>query len=539
MGSYLNTSCYSFKQILNNRIYVDKTALLDLLNHSLSSDDAYICDSRPRRFGKSTTAKMICAYYGEDQDASSLFATLKIGSFPSFREHLNKYHTIFINITDELNDAHGDVVRMISSVTSSINQELKERFPEVIFKKTDSLKQSFDDVFNKTLRQFVFVIDEWDSVLRELKEDQKSIKIYLEWLKVLFKDKAYVALAYMTGILPIKKYGTQSALNMFNEYSMLDPLAFAPFIGFTKKETFALCEAFNTDKAQIENWYDGYQFKHAGHIFNPNSVVKAIKNQSIQNYWGKTDTFELLRDFISLNFDGLRDSIVKLVAGQSIAIDISSFSNDMTSFNNQDDVLCLLVHLGYLSLEVNQDDVFAVERQSLVHIPNLEIKEEFLKSLKACDKFHGVFELIARSRKLLDDIFKLNCQAVAKAFDKAHSEHSSILKYNDENSLACVVALSLLYCTADLYSVKRELPAGKGFADLIYLPKNKLKSKPQIPALLIELKYDKSAASALSQITETHYTDFFEGFKEEVLLVGINYDKQSKEHECLIERMKL
>ncbi len=217
MGSYLNSSCYSFKQILNNRIYVDKTALLNILNASLSSDDAFICDSRPRRFGKSTTAKMICAYYGEDQDASALFAGLSIAASPSYREHLNNYHTIFINISDELNDAHGDIKRMIESITSSVNEELKERFPEVNFRKKDSLRQSFDDVFNKTLRQFVFVIDEWDSVLRERKEDLDGIKVYLEWLKVMFKDKSYVALAYMTGILPIKKYGTQSALNMFNE----------------------------------------------------------------------------------------------------------------------------------------------------------------------------------------------------------------------------------------------------------------------------------------------------------------------------------
>ena len=535
MGSYLNSSCYSFKQILNNRIYVDKTALLDLLNASLSSDDAFICDSRPRRFGKSTTAKMICAYYGEDQDASALFDDLAIATSPAYKTHLNQYHTVFINISDELNDAHGDIKRMIDSITSSVNEELKERFPEVNFRRTDSLRQSFDDVFNKTLRQFVFVIDEWDSVLREHKEDLDGIKVYLEWLKVMFKDKSYVALAYMTGILPIKKYGTQSALNMFNEYSMLDPLAFTPFIGFTKDETMALCERFKIDKGQIKNWYDGYQFKNAGHIFNPNSVVKAIKNNCIQNYWGRTDTFELLRDYISLNFDGLRDSIVRLVAGQSIAIDIGSFSNDMTSFNDQDDVLCLLVHLGYLSLKIEKDDVFSVEKQSIVHIPNLEIKEEFLKSLKSSEKFQGAFELIAKSRTLLADILALNCDAVARAFDKAHAEHTSIIKYNDENALACVISLSLLYCTADLYSVKRELPSGRGFADLVYLPKKNVNK----PALLIELKYDKSAESALTQIKERHYTDFFEDYCGEVLLVGINYDKKSKEHECLIEKMQL
>ncbi len=424
---------------------------------------------------------------------------------------------------------------MIESITSSVNEELRERFPKANFRKKDSLRQSFDDVFNKTLRQFVFVIDEWDSVLRERKEDLDGIKVYLEWLKVMFKDKSYVALAYMTGILPIKKYGTQSALNMFNEYSMLDPQSFAPFIGFTIDETMALCEKFSIDKEQIKNRYDGYQFRNIEHIFNPDSVVKAIKNNSIQNYWGRTDTFELLRDCISLNFDGLRDSIAKLVAGQSIAIDISSFSNDMTSFNDQDDVLCLLVHLGYLSLAGEKDDIFFVEKQSVVHIPDLEIKEEFLKSLKSSEKFQGVFELIAKSRTLLADILQQNCDAVARAFDKAHSEHSSIIRYNDENALACVISLALLYCTADLYSVKRELPAGRGFADLVYLPKKNVNR----PALLIELKYDKSAESAIAQIKEKRYSDFFAGFCGEVLLVGINYDKKSKEHECVIEKMQL
>ncbi len=297
----------------------------------------------------------------------------------------------------------------------------------------------------------------------------------------------------------------------------------------------ALCEKSSIDKEQIKNRYDGYQFRNVEHIFNPDSVVKAIKNNSIQNYWGRTDTFELLRDCISLNFDGLRDSIAKLVAGQSIAIDISSFSNDMTSFNDQDDVLCLLVHLGYLSLKIEKDDVFSVEKQSVVHIPNFEIKEEFLKSLKSSEKFQGIFELIAKSRTLLADILQQNCDAVARAFDEAHSEHSSVIRYNDENALVCVISLALLYCTADLYSVKRELPSGRGFADLVYLPKKNVNK----PALLIELKYDKSAESAIAQIKEKRYSDFFAGFCGEVLLVGINYDKKSKEHECVIEKMQL
>ena len=529
MALYLNVGNESFQESLNSIIYVDKSPLIEILNRSIKTKNKYFCLSRPRRFGKSVTAQMICSYYAKGQDCSPLFDDLEIASFDDYKKHLNQYDVISINISDEFSRASHNVKSMTDILTKSIVRELKEEYPNCAISSPEFLDLTLQEVYNYSKVPFVFVIDEWDCIMREKKEDPDSLKQYLEWLKAIFKDKPYVGLAYMTGILPVKKYGSHSALNMFTEYSMTEPLNLGQYIGFTENEVKDICKQHDVAFNQMQQWYDGYSFKDVPHIYNPNSVVNAATYKKYISYRTKTETFESLQEYIDMNMEGLRDDIVKLIAGEDVIVDVSTFSNDMVTFHSKDDVLTLLIHLGYLAIKGSTN------LGVIVHIPNEEIKLEFKTCVKNNNRYAGVYDLIKNTDVLLNDIWSLNSEAVAKIFDEAHQDHTSILTYNNENSLANVIAISLFLSTTNTYNVVRELPTGKGYADLVYLPKSGVNK----PALLIELKFDKSAQTAITQIKEKNYLQFFKDYKGEVLLVGINYSKDTKTHQCIIERAKL
>ena len=529
MALYLNVGNESFQELLNSIIYVDKSPLIEILNRSIKTKNKYFCLSRPRRFGKSVTAQMICSYYAKGQDCSPLFDDLEIASFDDYKKHLNQYDVISINISDEFSRASHNVKSMTDILTKSIVRELKEEYPNCAISSPEFLDLTLQEVYNYSKVPFVFVIDEWDCIMREKKEDPDSLKQYLEWLKAIFKDKPYVGLAYMTGILPVKKYGSHSALNMFTEYSMTEPLNLGQYIGFTENEVKDICKQHDVAFNQMQQWYDGYSFKDVPHIYNPNSVVNAATYKKFISYWTKTETFESLQEYIDMNMEGLRDDIVKLIAGEDVIVDVSTFSNDMVTFHSKDDVLTLLIHLGYLAIKGSTN------LGVIVHIPNEEIKLEFKTCVKNNNRYAGVYDLIKNTDVLLNDIWSLNSEAVAKIFDEAHQDHTSILTYNNENSLANVIAISLFLSTTNTYNVVRELPTGKGYADLVYLPKPGVNK----PALLIELKFDKSAQTAITQIKEKNYLQFFKNYKGEVLLVGINYSKDTKTHQCIIERAQI
>ena len=291
MALYLNVGNESFQESLNSLIYVDKSPLIEILNRSIKTKNKYFCLSRPRRFGKSVTAQMICSYYARCQDSSSLFDNLKIASFDDYKKHLNQYDVISINISDEFSRASHNAKSMTDILTKSIVRDLKEEYPNCVISSPEFLDLTLQEVYNYSKVPFVFVIDEWDCIMREKKEDPDSLKQYLEWLKAIFKDKPYVGLAYMTGILPIKKYGFHSALNMFAEYSMTEPLNLGQYIGFTEREVQSLCNEFKMNFNQMQQWYDGYSFTDVPHIYNPNSVVKSISRKRFGSYWTKTENF--------------------------------------------------------------------------------------------------------------------------------------------------------------------------------------------------------------------------------------------------------
>ncbi len=380
------------------------------------------------------------------------------------------------------------------------------------------------EIFVETGRQFIFLIDEWDCVMRERQESEAMQKQYLDFLRDLLKDQPYVALAYVTGILPVKKYGQHSALNMFWEYSMTNQKMLEEYTGFTEEEVKALCERYDMDFEEISSWYDGYRFKNYKHIYNPKSVVEAMTCRDCSNYWTSTETYEALKIYMEMDFDGLRAEIVQMLGGGRVRVNTRSFQNDMRNFNTKDDVLTLLIHLGYLGYDSNEKEAF---------IPNKEIIEEFENAMSV-GGWPNVMNVLKASEKLLEDTLRGDAESVAKELDKAHSEVASILTYNDENSLGCAIGLAYYSARKD-YKLIRELPAGKGYADIAFLPLPHTNK----PAMVVELKYDRSVSAAIQQIKDRQYMQALEGYTGEILLVGVNYNKANpdKPHSCVIERV--
>ncbi|MBQ9273709.1 MAG: AAA family ATPase, partial [Succinivibrio sp.] len=328
MANYLNPGCSDFAESLNTMPYVDKTPLLALLNPLIATKNKFVCISRPRRFGKSVTAGMLCAYYGQG-DSAELFAPLQIAQDESYRKHLNQYHVIFINMKDEFSRCHHNLEELKSWLGGTIGRELKQLYPELKYSKDGDLNLELQDACAYGKRQFVVIIDEWDCVMRE-KAPEKDIKAYLDFLELLFKGKSYIALAYLTGILPIKKYGDHSALNMFREYSVLNPGRFASYMGFTMEEVHSLCEDNAVSIALMKQWYDGYTIGKAEHIFNPNSVITALDEGEFSNYWTRTESSDdALGIYLRLDFKGLKESLIRLLAGGEEVINVQNFKNDL------------------------------------------------------------------------------------------------------------------------------------------------------------------------------------------------------------------
>jgi hypothetical protein len=520
----LNPSPEYFEINKLDEIYVDKTGLISFLNTKISASDRYICVSRPRRFGKTYAANMISAYYSRAVNTKELFNGLQISSDPTYDEHINKYDVIFLNIQDFLDDSV-TVGKMVIEIESKTSKEVIDSYPDATYMKPASLPQTLQDCYNANHIGFVFVIDEWDCIFRTMKNDTNSQQFYLKFLRRLLKDKIYVKLAYMTGILPIKKYETESMLNMFFEYTMENPFQLAEYVGFTEPEVKDLCKKYNMNFMQAKDWYDGFSFDQAKHIYSPLSVVAAMKHGQFNNYWNKSGTFENVRRYINLNFIGLKDAIVSLIAKGAMVIDTSGFVNDMSSFESVDDVLTLLVHLGYLSY--NRDTLE-------VSIPNYEIMDEFRVAVNK-SKWPGMTWNAMQSQELLKSTWAMDAAKVAEAIQEAHNDTVSVLQYNDENSLSCVVTHAY-YQASSYYMILREFPSGKGFVDMFFLPKP---NHMDMPALVIELKWNLSAKGAIEQIKERRYPSKLKGYTGKILLVGINYNKKSKEHVCVIEEFDI
>ena len=521
MGTYINIGNAGFQRIRRSE-YIDKSGLIAVVNKTLFTEQSLSCVTRCRRFGKSMAAKMLCAYYDHSCDSRSLFADLAIAKDPSFEEHLNKYAVLYLDMSEFVTRFHDD--NIVGQIDAALKADVLEAYPDVKVKEMDDLMNCLIHIMEATGEQFVFIIDEWDAICREFKSGTQAMDNYVNWLLRMFKGvnaSRVFAGVYMTGILPIKKYKTESALNNFIEYSMVSPGGLAYFFGFTKDEVRGLAEKHGMDFDELEKWYDGYQIGAQSSMFNPNSVMRAISEQWCDSYWGKTGATDAVASYINMNYDGLKDDIIRMLAGESCFVDPAGFKNDLSQINNRDDVFTVLIHLGYLAYD---------RREKKCYVPNFEVAGELVNAVREND-WTIVSDAIQKSRQLLQSTLAGNADAVAQTIDAAHDEHTSILSYNDENSLACVLSIAYYFAHGD-YIFNRELASGKGYADLVLIPRKNVDK----PALVIELKYNKDADSPISQIKRKQYPDKVRQYTSNLLLVAINYDKQQKTHECHIER---
>ena len=533
MGTYINKGNNAFRDIVSHE-YVDKTSLIPLINSTLNSERRYSCVTRCRRFGKSMAAKMLCAYYDKSCDSRELFVGLKAERDKSFETYLNRYSVIYLDVTSftARPELRKNIVR---NIQEEIIYELKEAFPDVKYKENSDLMDVLASIHQSTGEKFFFIIDEWDAICREFPERQKMkgdpetitptiLDEYVMLLRRLFKtqdsDEVFVG-AYLTGILPIKKYNTESALNNFNEYSMIDPAYLAACYGFTEDEVLALANQHDASMEDLKTWYDGYKIGREKSIYNPYSVMKAIQRGSCRSYWTTTGAYDSVITYIQMNYEGLKDDIIRMLAGERVYVDTTEFLNDMHIVRSKNDVFTVLIHLGYLAYDEDAQECF---------IPNKEVADEMNKAIRATS-WEPLVKTIQNSKILLEATILGNEQAVASAIDVAHDENTSILAYNDENSLACVLTVAYIWARNE-YVIHREYATGKGYADLVMIPRRNVSK----PALVIELKFNHSVDTAIDQIRQKNYPAQIAEYTGDILLVGISYDKESKQHTCRIER---
>ena len=521
MGIYFNPNNESFTKDRNYKIYIDKTGLLEYLNEVLGTPRNCIAVSHARRFGKSHAAGMIDAYYSLGCDSTELFKETKISTNADYKKYMNQYNVIHLDISTFW-DSYKD--NIVEKITEYIYKDFKLVFGDELDYQ-DNISYVLATIYQKTNIPFVIIIDEWDCVIRN-SEDKELVHKYLQFLHSLFKSeesKAFLALAYITGILPIKKIKDESALNNFTEYTMLDSYPITEYYGFTEDEVRGLCEEYDMDFDTVKAWYNGYLIDGM-HMYNPNSVSMAMDRHRYDSYWRNTSSFASINTFITMNYAGLKEDIMTMLAGGNVRVNTGTFKNDFTTIASKDDALTALIHLGYLGYDADRKKAF---------IPNYEVATAFEAALQTSE-WSEIAKAISICDELLDETIEGNADRVAGLIELAHETYTSVLTYNDENSLSCV--LTMAYFTAPAYyNIIREMPAGKGFADFVFIPRANAGYRP---AMVVELKYNQSADTAIRQIKEKRYQGALSGYQGKILLVGINYDadgKDKKHHTCVIE----
>ena len=522
MGIYINPGNENLKRDLNSEIFIDKSLILEKFCNLLNTDQSFICVSRPRRFGKTRISKMMTAYFSKGCDSLEIFKNLKIAEDPGFKDNLNKFNVLLLDMGFFYNDSE-DKNDVLKKLRKELLEDFRKEFKDIDFDEDDSIAKMIQRTYDKTNTQFVIIIDEYDTLIRE-KVSEEMIEKYRGLLNSLFKSEplsSAIALAYLTGILPIVRDKVQSKLNNFTiQSTMLMPWGFEEYFGFTKDEVVGLCNEYGMSFEECENWYDGYKIGGID-IYNPNSVVVAMMNHEYANYWTITGSYEAVSDYIKLDFYGVKSAIIDMMTGREIEVDTDKFENSLDNINSKDNVFTYLIHLGYLNYD---------KSTGLCRIPNKEIRHEWEKALKRAENFSKITEMIKYSEELLELVKEGAAEEVAEALDKAHTEVSSLKNYNREASLQAAIMIAF-YTARRKYTIIQELPSGYGFADIGFIPMN-----PKDPAIIVELKCNHDADTAIKQIKEKRYPAVLENYLDNLLLVGVNYDKTTKVHECVIEK---
>jgi len=534
MGRYLNSMVplETYKKIAGTRFFVDKTLLLeDVLNAVEMDGQKYLCITRPRRFGKSVMANMVGCFLGNSSDSSGIFSNLSIAGSEYYQKHLNRHNMIFIDFSRVPRDCNG-YEQYIDRIQDGINGDLAEAYSDLEIDTSGSVWDNLSMIFEKKGETFVFVIDEWDAVFHMpfiSKEKQKEYPIFL---KSMLKDQAYVELAYMTGVLPIAKYSSGSELNMFVEYDMTVMERFSDYFGFTEAEVDTLFERYmkttktpKITREELQLWYDGYHTASGERLYNPRSVVCALANNQLANYWTSSGPYDEIFFYVKNNIDDIRDDLVLMVAGEGVEAEIQNYAAASMELNTKDEIYSAMVIYGLLTYTDGE-----------VFIPNKELMDKFRELLMNKESLGYVYRLANESKRMLEATLRGDTDTMAEILKFAHNTEAPILSYNSETELSAVV--NLVYLAArDKYRVEREDKAGTGYVDFIFYPERR-----NGDAVILELKVDSTPDDAIRQIKDREYALRFKGklgekprYTGRVLVVGIGYSKRTKEHSCKVE----
>ena len=521
MGMYLNPGNMALRQDMSGAVYVDKSLLIAETNRLANTPQRFVCVSRARRFGKTMAGTMLAAYYSKGCDSRPLFDQLQISKHPCYEQYLNKLNVVKFDLNAMFSSCRKPE-QFMEMVEQTLVEEFIEEFPDIRFSDFDTLDRAIAKVYSKMGEQFVIIIDEYDVLVRE-RVPEALFQSYLRFLNALFKNADLapaIALAYLTGILPIVRDRVQSKLNLFEEYTMVSSGRLSSYFGFTSDEVKGLCAKYGLDYDECCRWYDGYHFRGVGEMFNPKSLVRAIDNGRCENFWAQSGSYEAVRDYIMLNFDGVKDAVVRMMGGEKVDVSITSFHNTMDSFHDKDDIFTYLLHIGYLAYD---------DEAQQCYIPNEEVRQQWVDALKKTDDYKEIFKLLDSSKALMNSLLTKDEEALSEALDKVHSTVLSPKSYNDEAAFQAVLGLAFFYANTK-FTVYREAPGGKGYADLVLIP-----YLPNLPAVVVELKRGHTAEGALQQIKDRRYYEPLSRYEGNILFAGISYDPDTKQHLCSIE----
>lgn len=536
MGMFLNSLVpyEQFQDIAKTRFFVDKSAMIGEIISGVTVDrQRYLCVTRPRRFGKSVMANMIGAFFGKAQDAADIFAGLEIMRCDGCHQHLNSHDVIYVDFS-RMPENCASFATYIERVSKGIKEDLIQEYPELELDADKAVWDNLQVVFERERAKFVFVMDEWDAIFHKDFITERDKKSYLEFLRNLLKDQAYVELAYMTGVLPIAKYSSGSEINMFKEYDMVTKEKFSEYFGFSDVEVDKLfdiyqraCKNAKITRKSLTEWYDGYYTAAGSRMYNPRSVVGALTDDQISNYWTSSGPYDEIFYYIRNNVEDVRDDLAVMVSGESVKVKMRGYAATASELNTKEQIFSAMVVYGLLTYQDGE-----------VSIPNRELMEKFDELLLSNESLGYVHNLAKESERMLRATLAGDTKTMSEILKLAHNTESPIFSYNSEIELSAVV--NLVYLAArDQYRVEREDKAGKGYVDFIFSPERR-----GADALLLELKVDSTPEKAIRQIKDKDYALRFRGkigertkYTGRILAVGISYDRKTKEHCCRVEAL--
>ena len=539
MGTYLNsiTPYTLYKSESLSPYFVDKTLMLRELFPYVSAGNRHICITRPRRFGKTIMANMISSFFQKASDSSDVFDSLTISQVDDYRRYKNQYNVIRIDFSKMPRNCDS-YTQYIERIEALLIEDVKEAFPQVKINEADAVGDILESVFVQCGEKFIFVLDEWDFIFHRDFINEIDKEKYVAFLSNLLKDRPYVVLSYMTGILPIAKYSSGSELNMFAEFTMVNSPMFGEYFGFTDDEVDDLyrryiveCDRQHKEKSVtrkgLRDWYNGYYTKSGERVYNPRSVVFALQFNNLTNYWTSSGPYDEIYYYIRNNISDVRDDLALMISGESVTAKIQEYAATSMNLSTRDEIYSAMVVYGFLSY-LNGKGC----------IPNRELMEKFDELLVKNESLGYVYRLAKESEKMLKATLAGDTLTMERILEFAHNTEVPLLSYNHETELSAIV--NLVYLAArDSYRVEREDKAGTGYVDFIFYPYD-----TTADCIILELKVDHTPDEAIAQIIDKKYALKFmpklagqKIYTGRILAVGIGYWKESKKHSCKVEEI--